>query len=502
MGVLTLANRQSEVTGFHNEDLRVAGTLANHISVALENGRLEVSLEQLRVLERRMHHQAHHDALTGLANRSLFHALVTEALAEDEVGQVAALFIDLDDFKTVNDTLGHAAGDDLLVAVSQRLDACLGPDDAAARLGGDEFAILVRTSSPSSQRAREVAGAVLEVLNEPVDVDGHHLPVYASIGVAVSDAQTDVAALLRNADTAMYTAKARGKRCVEVFDAEMRAAVLSRYSVTYEIERAIAEHELVAYFQPLINLADHTVIGAETLVRWQHPTRGLLPPDQFIAIAEQSDAIFQVDKYMLELACGWLAEWNRTNRDDVQLVTVNLTARDLRQPELPALVRTTLERHRLHPSSLVLEVTESLAMQDQQAAIEMMSQLKDIGVLIALDDFGTGYSSLSQLRDLPVDIVKMARPFVDNLTDTPGQAAFAEAIVTLAQILGKTVIAEGIEGPEQLDILARLGCDIGQGYHFAQPMDASSFRTWFGHWRTARFRHPAARASNVIALPA
>jgi EAL domain-containing protein (putative c-di-GMP-specific phosphodiesterase class I) len=205
---------------------------------------------------------------------------------------------------------------------------------------------------------------------------------------------------------------------------------------------------------------------------------------------------------MLELACRWLADWDGAHHEHPTLVTVNLTARDLRQPELPELVRTTLERHHLEPSRLVLEVTESLAMQDQQAAIEMMSQLKEIGVLIALDDFGTGYSSLSQLRDLPVDIVKMARPFVDNLSNAPGQTAFAEAIVTLAQILGKTVIAEGIEGPEQLGILAELGCDIGQGYHFAQPMDADSFRTWYEHWRTARLRSTSGRTSNLVALSA
>ena len=500
VGVITLADPQSEVTGFDNEDLRLVETLANHVSVALENGHLEQSVERLRLLERRLHHQAHHDSLTGLANRIMFGERVTEALAEvDDFEQVAVLFIDLDDFKTVNDTLGHSAGDDLLVEAAGRITSCLREDDVAARLGGDEFAILL-TGSSAATGARATARRIVEELQRPVTLGLQQLPVHASVGVAVGSKGDDGAELLRNADTAMYTAKARGKRRVEIYDAAMHDAMVNRYSATFEIQRAIDEDQFVVLFQPLVDLSTRTVRGAEALVRWQHPTRGLLGPEEFIAIAEECDAILAIDQLVMAKACRWLNHRDLESPGEELMVTVNLAARELLHPTLPELISATLEAHQIAPSRLGVEVTESLAMQDLKAASDMLTRLSAIGVSIALDDFGTGYSSLSQLRDLAVDTVKIAKPFIDGISASLEQASFVHAIVKLAQILGKHVVAEGIERPEQADMLTELGCDTGQGYYFARPLDERAFDNWLRNW-TGLVRRGADR-DNVLSFPA
>ena len=500
VGVITLADPQSEVTGFDNEDLRLVETLANHVSVALENGHLEQSVERLRLLERRLHHQAHHDSLTGLANRIMFGERVAEALVEvDELAQVAVLFIDLDDFKTVNDTLGHSAGDDLLVEAAGRITACLREGDLAARLGGDEFAILL-TGPNAATGAKATARRIVEELQQPVTLGLQQLPVHASVGVAVGSKGDDGSELLRNADTAMYTAKARGKRRVEIYDAAMHDAMVNRYSATFEIQRAIDEDQFVVLFQPLVDLATRTVRGAEALVRWQHPTRGLLAPEEFIGIAEECDAILAIDQLVMGKACRWLNHRDLESPGEELIVTVNLAARELLHPNLPELISATLDEHHILPSRLGVEVTESLAMQDLQAASDMLTRLEAIGVSIALDDFGTGYSSLSQLRDLAVDTVKIAKPFIDGLSVSVEQASFVHAIVKLAQILGKHVVAEGIERPEQADMLTELGCDTGQGYYFARPLDERAFDTWLRNWSGLVRR--GAHRDNVLTFPA
>ncbi len=500
VGVITLADPQSEVTGFDNEDLRLVETLANHVSVALENGHLEQSVERLRLLERRLHHQAHHDSLTGLANRVMFSEQVAQELLEAADGaQVAVLFIDLDDFKTVNDTLGHAAGDDLLVEAASRITSCLRDGDVAARLGGDEFAILL-TGPSAAAGAKATAGRIVDELRRPVTIGFQELPVHASVGVAIGNKGDDGSELLRNADTAMYTAKARGKRRVEVYDTAMHDAIVSRYSATFEIQRAIDEDQFVVLFQPLVDLATRTIRGAEALVRWQHPTRGLLSPEDFISVAEECDAILAIDQLVLRKSCEWLNHRDSVSKDEELIVTVNLAARELLHPDLPELISATLGSYDIIPARVGIEITESLAMQDLKAAVDMLARLEAIGVSIALDDFGTGYSSLSQLRDLAVDTVKIAKPFIDGLSVSEEQAAFVHAIIKLAQILGKHVVAEGIERPEQAEMLTRLGCDTGQGYYFARPLDEHAFDVWLHNW-TGLVRRGADR-DNVLSFPA
>ncbi len=476
IGGLVVANHLSDVVGFDANDIRLAETLANHTAIALENGRLEQSLAQLRVMEGRLTFQATHDPLTNLANRTLFRTEVQDAIERCEHARGATLFIDLDDFKTVNDSFGHATGDALLIEVALRLKACVGPTDTVARLGGDEFAILL-PDADHRDAVHAAAQRILDVLEDPVRLSDRRLQVRASVGVALMEPGADANALMRNADTAMYIAKAKGKGRSVTFESAMHESTLHRYNLRTELAQALLDHDLCAVYQPIVMLAHHELVGVEALVRWNHPALGQLEPEVFLGVAQESGQIAELDMAMLDLACAWVA---RSDADGMRIpwVSVNISPRSFSEPGLVARISAALDRAGLTPARLGIEITEDLVAEDLDHAVEILRQLREIGVGTALDDFGTGYSSLSHLRSLPVDTIKIAKPFVDDLETSVDQRAFATAIVTLADNLGKFSIAEGIERPEQLEALISMGCDAGQGYLFARPMDEATFATW------------------------
>ncbi|HEX4905078.1 MAG TPA: EAL domain-containing protein [Acidimicrobiales bacterium] len=424
-------------------------------------------------------HQAFHDPLTGLANQALFRALVEHAIARFGRTQVpvAVLFIDLDDFKTVNDSLGHTVGDELLVAVSERLGHCVRPADTTARLGGDEFAVLIEEAS-SAEEASAIAERILEALRRPLQVSGKELYASASIGIAFGHAGLHGDQLLRNADLAMYTAKRKGRRRFEVYEPDMHAAAIARLELEADLRGAVARGELVVHYQPIVDLTSGTTRGVEALVRWLHPTRGLILPDVFIAVAEETDLINEIGGFVLEVACAQVREWQHSPGREELIVTVNLSPRQLLDETITERVASVLARSGLSPSALVLEITEGAMVHDADLAVSRLDALKALGVHLAIDDFGTGYSSLSYLHRLPIDIVKIDRSFVEQLDRD--DASLASAIVSMAQALQLTTIAEGVETPHQLSVLRDLGCELAQGFHLAMPADADTVSALLG----------------------
>ncbi len=498
-GALVIANRLSEVVGFDSTDARLAETLANHTTTALENGRLEQSLEQLRVLEGRLTFQASHDPLTGLANRTLFRTRLQQAIEDHDDFHGAVLFLDLDDFKTVNDSFGHATGDALLVEVAARLMTCVAEDDLIARLGGDEFAILLCDVDDASG-ATAAAQAILQSFDVPAILTQRRLDIRASIGIALIQAGACPEAMMRNADTAMYIAKAQGKHRVVMFEPSMYESNVHRFNLHSDLQRALDNSELVINFQPIVRLTSQDLLGVEALVRWHHPSLGELSPDSFLAVAEQTGLIVAIDTLMMDKACEWLADVDVSDPGLVPWVNVNVSPRSFHEPTLVDDVTAALHRHDLAPNRLGIEITENLMSDQADRAIATLEQLKSIGLRLALDDFGTGYSSLSYLQSLPVDVVKIAKPFIDDLESSASQRAFTTAIVALGEALGKFVIAEGIERAEQLDLLEAVGCDAGQGYMFARPMDGAEFVEWARQWRRRPRQSPIANVSNIRTL--
>jgi diguanylate cyclase (GGDEF)-like protein len=462
IGTMMLANRAGVVHAFTEDDLKLFETLANNASVALQYDRLEQAVLQLRELQEQLHHQAFHDPLTDLGNRSLFINQVRDALSDEE-GMVAVLFIDLDDFKTLNDSLGHAAGDDLLVAVAHRLRQTLRPDDVVARLGGDEFAVMIRDRRNTAQSAVEVAQRVLKAFEKPL-TSARERPfnVHLSVGIATTLYTRQADELIRNADLAMYRAKDMGKGRYELFDPKMRDAVLKRHGLKEELEKAIEGDELAVDYQPIVDLRNGEVVAAEALVRWHHPGRGVLPPSEFIPLAEESGQIVAVGRFVFEEACRKLAAWQSEGKEDTT-VHVNLSAIELKDKDLVDNVISALAERDLRPQQVVFEITESVVQDD--ATAKTLRRLRNAGVRLALDDFGTGYSSLSYLRSLPLHILKIAKPFVEGIADGRQESSFVRMIIDLARALDLQVIAEGIETPEQLVVLRDLGCELGQGFH-------------------------------------
>jgi diguanylate cyclase (GGDEF)-like protein/PAS domain S-box-containing protein len=425
-------------------------------------------------LESTLRHQAHHDALTGLANRTRFGELVEMTSAEGN-GSACVLFVDLDDFKTVNDSLGHAVGDELLVAVAGRLTASLPPGATAARLGGDEFAVLVR---PTDDDLGPV-GVALRLLHElrvPFDVNGWEIVVTASIGIAaIGDEGTTAEVVLRNADMAMYLAKERGKDRVELFEEAMHVTAFERLELKADLARAITSGQLALVYQPVVSLETGRITGAEALVRWDHPRRGRLSPDAFIGIAEETGLIVQLGQWVLEEACQQLRTWQLTLPADAALsMSVNLSVRQLEQATIVDAVRDVVDQFALDPKTLTLEITETVVIDHMEDDRSRLVALKDLGVQIALDDFGTGYSSLRYADDLPVDVLKVDRSFVSGITDDEATPVL-EAIVALGRRLGVHTVAEGIENPNQITALKSVGCDLGQGYWFSPPIAPEAF---------------------------
>jgi diguanylate cyclase (GGDEF)-like protein len=491
IGTMTIANRLTEGTAFGEDDLRLLETLANQAAVALENGQLEQSLAELSRLKEQLRHQAYHDSLTGLANRALFIEQVEARLAARDTGTTpVVLFLDLDDFKVVNDTQGHATGDLLLVAVAERLTGAVREDDLAARLGGDEFAILISDRS-GLEEAITLAGRLLDALAAPFLVQGQEILVGTSIGIAAARLAGERSdELLRNADVAMYTAKASGKRRYAVFEPTMHAALVARHELSAELSRSVARRELEVFYQPIIDLASLEVTGVEALIRWRHPVRGLVVPDEFIRLAEETGVIIAVGRWVLHTASTQVRAWHERFGRRFSL-SVNLSPHELHQVGFIAEVGATLNETGLRPEDLILEMTETAMFQDTQTTIAKLETLRRQGVRIAVDDFGTGYSSLGYLRRFPVDILKIARDFLgpgdqpqievatlgERMAAPLGDDnwAFAHAIVALGQKLSLTIVAEGIETAGQLQALRELGCELGQGFLFLPPVDGPTF---------------------------
>jgi diguanylate cyclase (GGDEF)-like protein/PAS domain S-box-containing protein len=427
-----------------------------------------------RLMRERLAHAAIHDPLTGLPNRVLFLDRLTMALsrAARHGRRVAVAFLDVDRFKLVNDGLGHAAGDELLRAVAERLVEAVRDEDTVARFGGDEFTILWETLEDDDE-AVAVARRLLDVLRRPFELDGSPVYVTASIGVAVTDGHTPAATVLRDADTAMYTAKDAGRSRVEVFEGRAHSVVLENLRVINELHHALAHGEFRVHYQPIVDLVSGEPVGVEALVRWQHPTRGLLEPEQFIGAAEECGLVVPMGAWVLQEACRQVALWNRAAAAAGKRpteVNVNISPRQLASSEFVDAVRHTIAATGIDPSSLCLEITESTLMHDERAAAEVLGQLRRLGVRLCIDDFGTGYSSLSYLMHFPLDSLKVDRAFVDGLGEESDESVIVGAIVALAHSLGLMAVAEGVETPLALTELVRLGCDRVQGYLLGHPV--------------------------------
>jgi diguanylate cyclase (GGDEF)-like protein/PAS domain S-box-containing protein len=455
-------------------------------------------------LEQQLTHQAFHDSLTGLANRALFRDRLGHAMARARGhGRYGVLFIDLDDFKTVNDGLGHAAGDALLREMTLRLRDCLRDGDTAARLGGDEFAILLEDVD-DDEHCVFIARRILDALRRPFHINDTEVTTAASIGIAHGQAGPITPEdLMRNADLALYDAKNAGKNRYAVFATAMHEAALARLSLTSDLRHALELNELVVYYQPLVDLESGTITGLEALVRWEHPTHGLMQPGQFITLAEETGLIVPLGRYVLFTALRAAAVWQRAHEEHAALrIAVNVSGRQLLDQQIVDDVRTALAETGVDPGTVVLEITESVLLPGEPIVIDRLNELADLGVHLYIDDFGTGYSSLSYLQLLPVDGLKLAQEFVDTLPGTDSESGLVRTIRDLAETLGlASVVAEGIESPDQWASLVSLGYRVGQGFHLAVPMPAervSGFLTGVsqpgdGAWE--RERDAAARAA-------
>jgi diguanylate cyclase (GGDEF)-like protein/PAS domain S-box-containing protein len=430
-------------------------------------------ISERKDFESQLAHQATHDPLTGLPNRVLLLERLEQALARARRhrNHVAVLFLDLDHFKVVNDSLGHELGDRLLVAIAERLRVALRPSDTVARFGGDEFVVLCEDLlSPSDAVA--IAGRVSDALNGAFEVGDSEVFMGVSIGIAFpEDAHVEPSTLIRDADAAMYRAKARGRARWEVFDNAMRASAIDRLDVENALRRALDRRELRVHYQPIIALDTGAVRGVEALLRWEHPERGLLAPGEFITVAEETGLIVPIGAWVLDAACRQVQRWQAAVRGSANLaLSVNLSGRQLSHPSLVDDVARVLAETGIEPSRLELEITESVLMDDVEASQDTLTRLRQLGVRLGIDDFGTGYSSMSYLRRFPVDVLKVDRSFVDGLGADPSDSAIVAAIVTLAHTLGLKAVAEGVETPDHLAELRRLGCDYGQGFLMSRPL--------------------------------
>jgi diguanylate cyclase (GGDEF)-like protein len=440
-----------------------ARLLSRSINYAIERKRAEVELA----------HQAMHDALTALPNRALFYDRLGQAL--NRVGRhstaAAVLFLDLDRFKLVNDSLGHGAGDKLLVAVADRLSNVLRGGDTAARFGGDEFVILCEDVSGERQ-AIAIAERIAAELDAPFAVGGDEVFVRTSVGIALATAPgARPEALIRDADAAMYRAKERGGGVYEVFDDQMRERAVRRMETENALHRALDRGEFVMHYQPIVQMATGALHGVEALARWEHPQRGLVMPGEFIEAAEETGLIIMLGAWAFEAACRQSAAWGGPT-----MMSVNLSARQCGHPELVATFGEILRRTGADPASVCLEITETALMEDVDTSTATLSALKELGLTLALDDFGTGYSSLRALQHFPVDVVKIDRSFIAPIEHDPQEAAIVAAVISLSHALGLRTVAEGIETIAQVDRLRALGCDLAQGFYFAKPAPPGEVR--------------------------
>jgi len=466
LGSVLVGRRRGAPRAFDDEDRRLLEALAPQVGVTVE----KVQLDE------RINHQAFHDSLTGLANRSLFADRVVHAL-DRRVGsgrlRAALLFIDLDDFKVVNDSLGHPTGDLLLQAVTERLLRVVRPFDTVARLGGDEFAVLIEDLT-GPEEAVLVAERFLEELAVSFDLEGTAIVIGASVGIAVAGAAaTSCEDLLREADVAMYRAKQRGKATVETFDASMQRSLERGLQLRSDFEKAVAAGELHIEYQPVVALDTGRVVGVEALARWERRGRGPVAPRDFIPIAETSGLIHEVGEWVLRTACSQAVAWMAGHPQRDLMVGVNVSPRELLHPGFAQEVEAILRETGLIPALLTLEITESLLMEGPAIILERLQALKELGVTLAIDDFGTGYSSLGELRSLPVDALKIPKVFLDNITTEERERSFLAGIIGLGRTLDLRLVAVGVEREEQLHALREMRCDLAQGFHLAPPLDAA-----------------------------
>jgi diguanylate cyclase (GGDEF)-like protein/PAS domain S-box-containing protein len=423
--------------------------------------------------EEQLRYQALHDLLTDLPNRRLFVDRLQQALRRTRrrpERQVAVLFMDLNNFKVINDSVGHETGDKLLVAVAERLRGLLRPEDTLARFGGDEFIVLIEDIEDTADAVR-VAERIVEGLRKPFVVNGQEFFVAASIGIALSGASTkDPEELLRNADLAMYRAKEKGPLGYEVFDESMPVQALERLELENDLRRALEAKEFVVHYQPIVDLRSGEVQGVEALIRWKHPERGLLKPEEFVPVAEEIGLIVPLGEAVLEEACRWAVRWQEEHpRLSSLLMNVNLSAKQLQRPDLATTVKGVLQRTGLDPACLTLDITETVYVKVLEGNTAALNDLKQLGVKISIDDFGVGYSSLSYLKRLPADILKLDKSFIEGLGEDPEDTAIVQMVIDLARTLGIEVIAEGVDS-EAVSILKEMGCGLAQGFFFAEPL--------------------------------
>jgi len=481
---LELRSRDSQ-DGWRNGEF----TLTN-LSQEFEVGGIVVNVHDVterKLFEQQLMTQAFYDSLTSLPNRALLLDRIEQALVRvgRRNGTVGLVFFDIDNFKRVNDSLGHQMGDALLVAVAKRLATCVRPSDTVARLGGDEFVILLEqlTSEPVAE-VTLVAQRITKEFCKPFLLDGKDYVVSGSLGIALADTATkatDSASLLRNADVAMYRAKSDGKGRYAIFDADMHTDIVSRFELEVDLRGALERQELRVHYQPIVQLESEACIEVEALVRWQHPTRGLIAPLEFIPIAEETGLIIPLGLWVLEEACRHAAAWQLLYPSKPPLqVSVNLSPRQFEHADLLTDVQRALEQAGLPPTSLRLEVTEGVIMRDTESSIRTLQKLKKLGIRLAIDDFGTGYSSLSYLKMLPLDVLKIDRSFVRGIGQNAEDDAIVQAIISLAKSLGLAVTAEGIETTQQAELLRKWFCEKGQGFLFARPLEATKISALLG----------------------
>ncbi len=457
---------QGVAPGLADEAVTILLTdVARHLALVVERARASAELAESA------NQRALHDGLTGLPNRALLHDRLQHALAlaARRGSSVAVLALDIDRFKAVNDGYGHQAGDELLVAAARRLGEALRPDDTVARIGSDGFAMLCEDVSELSE-ARAFGERVSGVFGRAFRLGGVDVVVSASVGAALAVDGDQADALLRNAEVAMEQARQRGPGNWAVYDASMRADEHERLALEQDLRLALREGQLRLHYQPIVDLTNGAVSGVEALVRWEHPERGLLPPYQFIAAAEESGLIVPVGRWVLQEACRQGSAWQRTGGGHERLrVSVNVSARQFQQPQWAEEVAEALMSTGFAPEHLVLEITESVLMEDTATTSQRLGELRDLGVRIAIDDFGTGYSSLGYLRQFPIDILKVDKSFIDGVADGPHESALARAVIKLAATLNLDAVAEGVSTRKQLASLRRLRCRFAQGYYFARP---------------------------------
>jgi diguanylate cyclase (GGDEF)-like protein len=428
--------------------------------------RLQTTVEELE-------HQAFHDSLTGLPNRALLERYLVSVLADPKNWRVGVVMLDLDGFKAINDGLGHPAGDEVLIAVSERLRRSLRPNDMIGRLGGDKFAVVV--TDMSSDDIDEISALVAAPFQQPIVAAGLSLLIGSSAGAALAQPGDTPADLFRHAEIALYSANDSGEARLHLFEPRMLDEVEHRLTTQTELRAAVeATDQILVHYQPIVRTRTGRIVGVEALVRWNHPTRGLLAPESFIALAEDTGLIVPVGQIVLEMACAQVAAWHDVPELAGLSVSVNVSSRQLRTAEIIGQVRAALANSGLPPASLVLEVTESIAADSN--AVTMLHELRNLGIRIALDDFGTGYSSLAYLEKLPIDVLKIDKTFVDDIHTQASRASLAMAIIRLGRAFGLQTVAEGVEKPEQLVLLTELGCDLTQGYLIARPGPPETIR--------------------------